>query len=93
MVSFTICGKHIIVLLTGSTTIDLINPLESQGIVFDIVPFPHGSELVGQTDLLFNLSAAQGPIGAFAGHHTFTMTITDQKGCKNSIPVVLVVEE
>ena len=34
------------VLLTGSTTIDLINPLESQGIVFDIVPFPHGSELV-----------------------------------------------
>lgn len=81
------------VLLTGSTTIDLINPLESQGIVFDIVPFPHGSELVGQTDLLFNLSAAQGPIGAFAGHHTFTMTITDQKGCKNSIPVVLVVEE
>lgn len=81
------------VLLTGSTTIDLINPLESQGIIFDIVPFPHGSDLVGQTALLFDLSAAQEPIGAFAGHHTFTMTITDQQGCKNSIPVVLVVEE
>lgn len=78
--------------LTGSTQLDLINPLPTQGLVFDIVPFPHGAELVGQTDLLFNLSAAQEPISAFKGHHTFTMSITDQKGCKNSIPVVLVVE-
>lgn len=78
--------------LTGSTQLDLISPLESQGLVFDIVPFPHGESLVGQTELVFDLSAAQEPIFAFPGHHTFTMTITDQKGCKNSIPVVLVVE-
>lgn len=78
--------------LTGSTQLDLINPLPSQGLVFDIVPFPHGEELLGQTELLFDLSAAQEPISAFRGHHTFTMSITDQKGCKNSIPVVLVVE-
>lgn len=78
--------------LTGSTRLDLINPMESQGLVFDIVPFPHGESLVGRTELVFDLSAAQEPIYAFPGHHTFTMTITDQKGCRNSIPVVLVVE-
>ena len=81
------------VMLTGSTQLDLINPMESQSLVFDIVPFPHGQELVGQTSLVFDLSAAQEPISIFAGHHTFTMSITDQKGCKNSIPVVLVVEK
>lgn len=81
------------VMLTGSTRLDLVDPMESQGLVFDIVPFPHGHELLGQTDLVFDLSAAQDPISIFAGHHTFTMSITDQKGCKNSIPVVLVVEK
>ena len=78
--------------LTGSTQLDLINPLASQGLVFDIVPFPHGEELLGQTALVFDLSAAQAPIYAFPGHHTFTMTITDQQGCRKSIPVVLAVE-
>jgi len=80
------------VAMTGSTQLDLINPLADQDIIFSIVPFPHGQDLVGQTDLTFNLSAAQEPLFAFKGSHTFTMTITDQKGCKNSIPVVLVVE-
>jgi len=80
------------VALTGSTQLDLINPLSSQNLIFDIVPFPHGQELLGQTTLNFNLSAAQEPISIFKGSHTFTMTITDQKGCKNSIPVVFVIE-
>ena len=80
------------VALTGSTRLDLINPMPSQGLIFDIVPFPHGQDLVGKTALKFDLSAAQEPISIFKGHHTFTMTITDSKGCKNSIPVVLVVE-
>lgn len=80
------------VALTGSTQLDLINPLASQGLIFDIVPFPHGQDLIGKTALQFDLSAAQEPISIFKGHHTFMMTITDQQGCKNSIPVVLVIE-
>lgn len=80
------------VALTGSTQLDLINPLASQSLIFDIVPFPHGQNLIGQTSLTFNLNAAQEPISIFSGSHTFTMTITDQKGCKKSVPVVLVVE-
>jgi len=80
------------VALTGSTTLDLVNPLASQNLIFDIVPFPHGTDLIGQTSLQFDLGAAQEPLYAFPGHHTFTMTITDSKGCKNSFPVVLVIE-
>ena len=80
------------VALAGGTTLDLINPKEEQGIVFQIVPFPHGSALSGQTSLLFDLSSAQGPINAFPGRHTFTMEVTDMKGCRASIPVTLVVE-
>lgn len=81
------------VALAGGTTLDLINPTEDQDIVFQIVPFPHGSELLGQTELLFDLSNAQEPINAFPGRHTFTMEITDTQGCRNSIPVTLVVNE
>lgn len=80
------------VALAGGTTLDLVNPTSEQDIVFQIVPFPHGSELVGKTSLAFDLSAAQGPISIFKGSHTFLMKITDAKGCSNSIPVVLVVE-
>lgn len=79
------------VALAGGTTLDLINPAPEQDIVFQIVPFPHGSELAGKTQLQFDLSGAQEPINAFPGRHTFTMEVTDLAGCKNSIPVTLVV--
>lgn len=81
------------VALAGGTTLDLINPKEAQDIVFQIVPFPHGNELAGQTSLVFDLSAAQIPILAFPGEHTFTMNVTDMNGCVNSIPVKLIVVE
>ena len=79
------------VAMAGGTQLDLVDPKEEQGVVFDIVPFPHGSELLGKTEVAFDLSAAQGPILKFPGIHTFTMTITDQNGCKKSIPVSLIV--
>ena len=72
--------------------LDLINPLPENGIIFDVVPFPHGAELVGQTDISFNLDAAQDAITLYPGRHTFKMIIVDQTGCKNEIPVVMVVE-
>lgn len=81
------------VALAGGTTLNLIQPSEEQEVVFQIVPFPHGGELAGQTTLEFDLSAAQDAISIFPGKHTFTMKITDTKGCSNSIPVVLVVNQ
>ena len=72
--------------------LDLINPSEANAIIFDVVPFPHGSELLGQTDIAFNLDAAQDPILNYKGTHTFTMNIVDNDGCRNQIPVVMIVE-
>ena len=76
----------------GARKLDLINPSEDNAIIFDVVPFPHGTELLGQTDIAFNLDAAQDPILNYKGTHTFIMNIVDNNGCKNQIPVVMVVE-
>ena len=76
----------------GGTTLDLINPAEAAMGIFDIVPFPHGSELLGATTIDFDLSNAQTPLLAFAGTHSFTMNVTDNKGCRNSIVIKLVVK-
>ena len=76
----------------GGPHLDLINPSAEAMGVFDIVPFPHGAELAGQTVVDFDLSGAQTAILAFPGTHTFTMNVVDKKGCKNSIDVVFVVE-
>lgn len=80
------------VALAGGTRLDLLNPTSAQDIVFQIVPFPHGADLVNRTEVAFDLSAAQEPILIFPGTHTFTMTITDKNGCKKSIPVSLIVK-
>jgi len=76
----------------GGTTLDLIYPSEAAMGVFDIVPFPHGADLLNKTTIDFDLSGAQTPLLGFKGTHTFTMNVTDNKGCKNSIAVSLVVE-
>ena len=76
----------------GGTTLDLINPSEAAMGIFDIVPFPHGAELSGKTEIDFDLSGAQTPLLGFKGRHTFTMNVTDNKGCRKSIPIILVVE-
>lgn len=74
-----------------ASTLDLINPSEANMMIFDVVPFPHGADMLGQTAMSLNLSASQEAILNFAGTHTFTMVVTDNKGCKNSIPVTMVV--
>ena len=73
----------------GGTTLDLINPSSAAMGVFEIVPFPHGSELSGKTEINFDLSGAQTPLLAFKGTHTFTMNVVDNKGCRKSIPIIL----
>lgn len=76
----------------GGSHIDLINPSAEAGIIFDVVPFPHGADLLGQTEVAFDLSAAQDAIINYKGTHTFLMTIVDQAFCTKKIPVTMIVE-
>lgn len=77
----------------GSTTLDLVNPSAGAIEVFTtMIPFPYGDQVKDKTEIAFDLSKAQGPISAFAGTHTFKMVVIDNTGCRNEIPVVLVVE-
>lgn len=75
-----------------ATSLDLISPSADNEIIFQVVPFPHGEELVGQTDIAFDLSAAQDAIILYPGTHTFSMKIVDQDGCSKVIPVTMIVE-
>lgn len=72
--------------------LDLINPLPEHDVIFQVVPFPHGAELSGKTEVAFDLSAAQSAITAYPGTHSFKMTIVDNTFCTKVIPVVMVVE-
>lgn len=72
--------------------LDLINPKEAHDVIFQVVPFPHGPELSGQTEVAFDLSAAQSAITAYPGKHDFIMTIVDKTFCTKTIPVTMIVE-
>lgn len=75
-----------------ATHLDLIYPSSTNDVIFQVVPFPHGEELLGQTEVAFDLSAAQAAILNYKGNHTFSMVIMDQIGCQNTINVTMVVE-
>lgn len=76
----------------GGSHLDLVDPSEESSMIFEIVPFPHGSELVGKTDISFDLSVAQEAIIMYPGTHRFMMTIVDSNSCSKKIPVTMVVE-
>lgn len=76
----------------GGSLLDLVNPSEASMTIFEIVPFPHGSELLGQTDIAFDLSVAQEAIINYPGTHSFVMTIVDNDFCSKEIPVTMIVE-
>ena len=78
--------------LAEATNLDLIHPTEANGVIFQVVPFPHGSDLLGQTEVAFDMSNAQSAIIGFAGTHTFTMTVIDANGCRKSLPITMIVE-
>lgn len=73
--------------------LNLISPSEDNAIIFEVVPFPHGAELLGQTEIAFDLSSAQDAIVGYLGVHNFKMLIVDEEGCRNEIPVVMIVGE
>ena len=79
--------------VVGGPIVDLVNPSEAAMGIFDIVPFPHGSGLIGKTIVEFNLSKAQQPILGFPGEHTFVMKVVDQKGCEKEVTIVMVVPD
>ena len=78
--------------VAGGSLIDLVNPSADNDIIFKVVPFPHGADLVGKTEVAFDLSAAQKAIVTFPGTHTFLMTIVDKTFCTKKIPVTMIVE-
>ena len=73
-------------------SLDLINPKEAHDVIFQVVPFPHGPELSGKTEVAFDLSAAQSAITAYPGKHDFIMTIVDKTFCTKTIPITMIVE-
>jgi len=77
----------------GSNILDLVNPSAGAIAVFTtILPFPYGDQVYNKDSIDFDLSAAQEPILAFVGTHTFVMNVTDMKGCNKKINVSMVVE-
>lgn len=75
----------------NATHIDLIHPTCSDAI-FALVPFPHGEEILGETEIYLDLSNAQGAISSFPGTHLFTMTTVDQNGMTKINKVTMYVE-
>ena len=72
--------------------LDLINPSEANQIIFQVVPFPHGTELLNQKEVSFDMSGAQDAILTYQGTHTFTMVVTDVNGCRKELPIVMIVK-
>lgn len=71
--------------------IDLVNPV-CDPLIFDVVPFPHGEEILGAKQLSFDLTGAQTAIVAFKGTHVFEMTIVDVNGKTKRNVITMVVE-
>lgn len=80
------------VVVADATHLNLISPSSTNMIIFSVVPFPYGSELLGKTSVEFDLSRAQSAIYTYGGTHCFSMTIVDNANCKNVIPVTMIVE-
>lgn len=79
--------------VVGGNVIDLVNPSEKAKDIFEIVPFPNGEELVGMTDIDFDLSNAQQPILGFSGTHTFLLTVVDQQGCQKKYAIAMKIND
>ena len=81
------------VLSMGISPIDLVNPSEAQISICDMFGLSYGSNLVGQTEVAFNLTGAVTPLLGFPGTHSFTLTITDAEGNSTSTTIKMKVNE
>lgn len=75
----------------NASNIDLVYPT-CDPIIFSVVPFSHGEEILGQTNIDFDLSSAQKAITMYPGIHLFVMTITDVNGKTKVNEITMVVE-
>jgi hypothetical protein len=75
------------VLSAGISPIDLVNPSAAQISICDMFGLSYGSNLVGQTEVAFNLTGAVTPLLGFPGTHSFTLTITDAEGNTTSTTI------
>lgn len=81
------------VLSAGISPIDLVNPSEAQISICDMFGLSYGTNLVGQTEVAFNLTGAVTPLLGFPGTHSFTLTITDAEGNSTSTTIKMKVNE
>lgn len=81
------------VLSAGISPIDLVNPSEAQISICDMFGLSYGANLVGQTEVAFNLTGAVTPLLGFPGTHSFTLTITDAEGNSTSTTIKMKVNE
>lgn len=77
--------------VANASHIDLVNPT-CDPIIFDVVPFPHGDAILGETQIRFDLSNAQTAIVKFPGTHVFEMNIVDANGKTKKNVITMVVE-
>lgn len=80
------------VIAADAMHIDLISPSEANSIIFEVVPFEHGPNLLGMKDVSFNLSKAPKEIIGYKGVHVFTITIVDANGKKKICKVTMSVK-
>ena len=75
----------------NATNINLVDP-KCDEIIFTLVPFERGPEIVGKTTIKFDLSNAHAAIVTFPGKHSFVMNITDANGKTKRTELTMVVE-
>jgi hypothetical protein len=77
------------VAVADATHLDLVNPSETNMVIFDVVPFPYGDDLLGATERSFDISNAQAAIVNYQGTHVFNLTIVDVNGKKKTTEVTM----
>ena len=80
------------VAVADATHLDLVNPSEANMVIFEVVPFPYGADLMGATERSFDISNAQAAIVNYKGTHVFTLTIVDVNGKKKTTEVTMSVK-
>lgn len=55
--------------------------------------YPLGDEIVGRNELAFDISGQMSLLYEFSGTHTFTFTMTDNKGLESTRDLTLIVEK
>ena len=61
-------------------------------ILRNLMKLPCNDQVVGQQSVSYNLTGVMSLLSSYVGEHTFTATVTDEKGGKSVQPLTIVVE-